>query len=289
MEYKYNLSVCLCIKNEAKYIPEFIDHYINQGVDHFYIVSNNSTDNIEEVINYPSYTNLITFIIDNRDMGLLTNNSGGRGHKQLLDEHFYPLVIKETKWAIFIDADEFMFGKNGYTIKTYLDKIDDHIGCIYVIWTIINPLITEGVIVNSFSTKQCVKRLNYDLVHNLSWFIKNANDFGKSIVRTSMLSEQNKLWIHKIHSTGTTINNYNYIINSNYDNCNNISLSEENYSKLEISLNHYAIRNYDDYIKKEKQLTAVSDKKAFINGLFEMLRLSDEYLVTDNTFLHLNI
>jgi len=287
MEYKYNLSVCLCIKNEAKYMPEFIEHYIKQGVDHFYIVSNNSTDNIEEVINCPAYANLVTLIMDNRDMRILTDNSSPLGHKQLLDEHFYPLVIKETKWAIFIDADEFMFGKNGYTIKSYLDEVDDHIGCIYVIWTIINPVIhSDGTILNSFSTKQCVKRLNYDLVNNLSWLIKNANDFGKSIVRTSMLSEQNKLWLHKIYSNGTTINNYDYIVNSNYDNCNNLSLSEENYAKLKISSNHYAIRNYDDYIKKEKQLTAVSDKKAFIDGLFEMLRLSDEYLLDDNTFLH---
>jgi glycosyltransferase involved in cell wall biosynthesis len=288
MEYKYNLSVCLCIKNEAKYMPEFIDHYIKQGVEHFYIVSNNSTDNIKEVINCSAYANLITFIVDNRDMGILINNSSPIGHKELLDKHFYPLVIKETKWAIFIDADEFMFGKNGYTIKSYLDEVDDHIGCIYVIWTIINPLInSDGIISNEFSTKQNLKRLNYNFINNLSWLIKNANDFGKSIVRTSMLSEQNKLWLHKIYSTGTTINNYNCIINSNYDNCNNISLSEENYAKLKISLNHYAIRNYDDYIKKEKQLTAVSDKKAFIDGLFEMLRLSDEYLVTDDTFLNL--
>jgi glycosyltransferase involved in cell wall biosynthesis len=285
MEYKYNLSVCLCIKNEAKYMPEFIDHYINQGVDHFYIVSNNSTDNIESLLDNPNYIDLITLIIDNRDMGILTNDSSAIGHKNLLNEHFYPLVIKQTKWAIFIDADEFMFGKNGYTIKSYLSEIEDNIGCIYVIWNIINPSIdTNGVILNTFSTKQNVKRINHDLLHTLSCNIKTANDFGKSIVRTSMLSEQNKLWIHKIYSNGITINNYNMVITTNYDNCNNIPLSEETYSNLKISLNHYAIRNNEDYIKKKQQLTAVPHKRIFIYGLFEMLNLSDEFLVTDNTF-----
>ena len=50
MEYKYYLSVCVCIKNEGIYINEFIQHYMNQGVDHFYIINNNSDDNINEMV-----------------------------------------------------------------------------------------------------------------------------------------------------------------------------------------------------------------------------------------------
>lgn len=288
MPYKYFLSVCLCIKNEAKYMEEFLQHHINQGVDHFYIISNNSDDNIEEVLNYPKYKDLVTLIFDNRNMGLLTNNDGARGHKMLLNDNLYLLLIRETKWAIVVDADEFMFGKNGYTIKKYLSEVNDDINCIYVIWNIINPCIDEeGNISKTFSTKQNLKRLNYDLIYNLNSLIKDANDFGKSIVRTSMINKDNKLWIHKIATYGTRINNYGNIISNNYDNCNEIFLSEENYAKLKISLNHYAIRNFDDYIKKKNQINLVSNKKAFINGLFEMLKLSDEYLVTDNTFLYL--
>ena len=155
MYYKYYLSVCLCIKNEGNYILEFIEHYIKQGVDHFYIISNNSTDNIENIINESQYNDLITLIIDNRDLKLLTADSGCLGHKMLLDDNIYPLIIKETKWAILVDADEFMFGKNGYTIKTYLNNVTDEIGCIYVIWNIINPFIeSNGNISKYFSTKQ---------------------------------------------------------------------------------------------------------------------------------------
>ena len=51
------------------------------------------------------------------------------------------------------------------------------------------------------------KRLNYDLIHELSWDIKNANDFGKSIFKTSMLNGQ--IGLHKTHQiTGKIINNY---------------------------------------------------------------------------------
>lgn len=286
MDYKYNLSVCLCIKNEGKYMPEFLDHYINQGVDHFYIVNNNSSDNIDEVINNPKYENLITFIIDNRDMKILMDDSGSYGHKTLLDENIYPLIIQESKWAIVVDSDEFMFGKNGYTIKTYISELEDHIGCVYVIWNIINPLINEdGTISETFSITQNKKRLNHDLINTLSWNIQNANNFGKSIFRTSMLSEHNKLWLHKVKTSGTTINNYNVVSNDFYDNNNNIPYSEITYKDLKITLNHYAIRNFEDYKKKEGQLENVKTKVSFINGLFEILKLSDEHLISDDYFI----
>lgn len=286
MDYKYFLSVCLCIKDEAKYMPDFIQHYLMQGVDHFYIVNNNSNDNIQELCNEPQYKNIVSLITDNRNMGILQNNSSAHGHKMLLDEHFYPIIIRETKWAILVDADEFMFGKNGHIIKTYLSEVPDHIGTIYVMWNIINPAFnTENNIVSSFSTQQNTKRINYDKIEHLSWLIKNANDFGKSIVRTSMLTEERKLWIHKNRSEGTIVNNYGYESPNSYDNCNQILLSEQNYANINISLHHYAIRNADDYVKKLNQLDTVSEKIPFIKGLFEILALTDEYLVSDTSLL----
>lgn len=286
MDYKYGLSVCLCIKDEAKYMPDFIEHYLKQGVDHFYIINNNSNDNIQELCNEPQYKDIVTLITDNRNMGILQTNSSAHGHQTLLNQHFYPIIIQETKWAIIVDADEFMFGKNGFTLKTYISQVPDHIGTIYVIWNIINPAFdSENNIVSTFSTQQNTKRINYDKIGGLSWLIKNANDFGKSIVRTSMLSEEHKLWLHKNRSKGTVINNYGYETNNNYDNCNGILLSEQNYADINISLHHYAIRNADDYVKKLKQLDAVSEKIPFIKGLFEILALTDEYLVSDTSLL----
>ena len=282
MDYKYKLSVSLCIKNEAKYIKEFIKHYIKQGVDHFYIINNNSSDNIHETIKNSPYKNLITLINDNRDMNILKNNDGSFGHKKLLDENLYEIVKKETEWLINVDADEFMYGKNGHTIKSYLLTINKSIGCIYVIWNIINPVKDiQNNITNYFSIKNNVKRLNYDLINKLSASIIHANDFGKSIVRTSMLMDNTKLWLHKMIVNGETISNY-AINSSKYDNKNNIEYSEENFKKLNITLNHYAIRNSEDYIKKENQINNVSHKNGFILGLFEMLNLNEEYFIIDD-------
>lgn len=288
MEYKYFLSVCLSIKNEAKYIEEFIQHYIHQGVDHFYIINNNSDDNIEEVIKNSSYNSYVTLITDNRDMKILKADEGARGHQTLLNDNLLPLIKEETEWAILVDADEFMYGKNGYSIRSYLKNLESDIGCIYVLWNIINPYKDENNnLIHEFSIKNNVKRINHDLINNLP-NIKGANDFGKSIFKTNNLGSQG-LWLHlvKVYNA-KTINNYGIeknIANNWYDNGNNIQYSEENFNKVNITLNHYAIRNLEDYEKKKSQLILVPHKSYFINGLLQMLDVDDYFLVTDNSIL----
>ena len=287
MSYKYFLSVCLAIKNEAKYMEEFIQHYIDQGVDHFYIVNNNSDDNIEEVINNSVYCSNVTLITDNRDMGILANDNSPFGHHNLLKENLYELIKTETEWAILIDADEFMYGKNGYTIKTYIQSLDEKISCIYVIWNIINPYKDENNnLISDFSIKNNVKRINHDKMKEMVGHIRHANDFGKSLFRTRNLCHPDNLWLHLVKTTyGTTINNYgterDVFANVN-DTSNDIDYSEENYNKVNITLNHYAIRNLSDYEKKVKQLETVPHKRWFINGLLDMINLDDSFLVVDD-------
>jgi len=262
-------------------MPEFIEHYINQGVDHIYIINNNSDDNIDEVINQSVYSSHITLITDNRNMNILTSNSSAFGHTTLLNENLYDRAKQETEWLILVDADEFMYGKNGYTIKTYLETVDKSVGCIYVIWNIVNPNKDgDNKLLTEFSYKNNVRRLNYDSIHQLSWRIQNANDFGKSIIRTSMLIDDCKFWLHKNTVSGERITNYG-VCTTHFDNGNNIEYSEANFKGVNITLNHYAIRNMADYEKKRRQIDVVSEKNDFINGLFEIMDLDESLLMVD--------
>ena len=73
-----------------------------------------------------------------------------------------------------------------------------------------------------------------------------------------MLTEQRKLWIHKIQVNGVSINNYGKVDNTPwYDNCNEIDRSEEAYKNINITLHHFAIRNKEDYEKKTQQLSVL--------------------------------
>jgi glycosyltransferase involved in cell wall biosynthesis len=290
MEYKYFLSVCLCIKNEAKYIEEYINHYINQGVDHFYIINNNSDDNIEEFINNSDYKSIVTLITDNREINLY-----GTGMiVDLFKEHFYNLIKLETEWAIIVDIDEFMYGKNGYTIKSYLKSLEPDIGCIYVIWNIMNPYKDENNnLINDFSIKNNVKRINHDLMNTIDGDIKFANDFGKTIFKTALVPNPNCIWIHFVKAYGCkTINNYGIEKKPSIewqDNNNKIDFSEENFSKANIALNHYAIRNLEDYNKKIKALHGdyPQVRKYFIHCLLKILNVEDSSLLTDDSIANI--
>lgn len=283
MVYKYKLSLCLCIKNEVANIFDFIKHYIKQGVDHFYIINNNSDDNLEEIIENSSYNFLITLIKDDRCIDIDNAYSMTNGLIGVYNYNLYEIIKRETEWAIVVDIDEFMYGKNGFNIKSFLENVDDDVGCIYVIWNIMTSLSVTSESNNSFLiNSNNFKRLNYDLIDKLSYNIKSANDFGKSLFRTSMLND--RISLHKAHfTTGRIINNYGINKNSWYDNCNQIEYSENNFKNVNISLNHYVIRNYTDYIKKKTSFECNNvQRNVLLNGIFELLELDDKYFITDN-------
>lgn len=47
---KYFLTMATCIKNEGRYLDEWISYYIYQGVEHFYLNDDESTDNTKEIL-----------------------------------------------------------------------------------------------------------------------------------------------------------------------------------------------------------------------------------------------
>jgi hypothetical protein len=229
---KYKLSACIMLKNETENLNDWLEHYVEQGVEHFFILSNNSTDNIRECVNKSLYKDMVTLLIDNRDLNIYNNSVD---HRQILCDNFYRLIKTTSEWSILVDIDEFMSGKNGYTISSFIDTIQPDIGCVYVYWNIFKPTIDiEGNIAEQFERKKSNKRINLDILKDLSYEINFASKFGKSLFRTSMLNDDIRLWIHKVPTTGTIITNYGNISDYKYDNDDNIVWSEDNYTKLDI-------------------------------------------------------
>ena len=44
---KYFLTLCVIIRNEGNILVEFMQHHLEQGVEHFYIVDDSSTDSFQ--------------------------------------------------------------------------------------------------------------------------------------------------------------------------------------------------------------------------------------------------
>lgn len=283
---RHFLSICVCVKDERPFMGEFVQHYLAQGADHIYIVDNGSSDGLAED---PDLSGVVTIIRDARDMRILTDNTGGHGHSRLLTENLFVRLRNQSEWAAVVDADEFMFGKNGHTLRTYLESIHaSPINRVYVHWNIITPVQQQqeefhdeedyAGVPETFSLAQNQQRVNYDrgdLRALGGGYAQFAGAFGKSLFRPRATRLEEGLWLHKVAVDGLAVTNYRPSEpdpQPRIDNGPPAPLSEAAYAALDVSMHHYALRHRADCAKKRRQLTTMDKKTPFVLGLFELLR-----------------
>ena len=95
------LAFVLIAKNEALYIKEWLDFHIKQGVSHFIIFDNESTDNFHEMVKPYVKQGLVTYRLI-------------RGKRRQSDAYNMALHDYGSKFRYmgFIDTDEFVFVRN---------------------------------------------------------------------------------------------------------------------------------------------------------------------------------
>ena len=232
--YKYKLVVVAIFKNESHIIKEWLEHYIKQGVEYFYMIDNGSTDNWKsEITGYP-----VTIISDEKKY-----SQGG-----LYDKYFLKKVKNNSEWVMVLDLDEFLYArKNFKNIPDYLNTLDNNIGIIKVRWKMFgsNGHIHQpnNVINNFIKRKKCGtndKDLN-DKNHQ-----PLLDLMGKCILRTKFLKS-----LKEIHNGSTK-------------NCIKITypyyLNEESLNESPLHLNHYAIQSYNWFMNVKKKRGDVADK-----------------------------
>ena len=181
----YNLSIGAIFKNEAPYLKEWLDHYIIRGVDHFYLINDNSDDYYLDVLN--EYKKYITLF--NVDECL---EKEGR-QKSFYNKFFHP-IKHETKWFCICDIDEYIWSPQSTNFNDILIILEDKkINSLLINMILFgsNGLIKQPKsIVNSFTKRQ---DLNVD-------YIKFALKYDqyKSI---SLAENIQKFQIHRFIST----------------------------------------------------------------------------------------
>ena len=113
---KAKIKVCLCTsgKNENLYVKEFVEHYKKYGVDKIFIYDNNDLNGevFDEVISYyikSGYVKIINFRGQNKIQLKAMNDC-------------YKNNFLKYNWFMFFDMDEFIFLKNIYDIKSFLNQ-----------------------------------------------------------------------------------------------------------------------------------------------------------------------
>jgi hypothetical protein len=229
-----SLLLIAMFKNEAMIMEEWIEHYINEGVDCFLLIDNGSTDNYEQILQ--------KYI----DAGYVILNKNPKRHAQVEIYNGCLGCARKFDWTMIVDLDEFVYARNGFdTIRDYLGSLDSDISQIHIPWKMFGSsgLIEQPKsVINGFIWREsyenpkkieCKSIFRGNLIEKIdihtSFLKKNSN---KEIFADNSISDKNVLFLNH--------------------------LSEEFLSNSFLHLNHYAIQSWE-FFEKIKMTRGAAD------------------------------
>jgi len=205
LKYQYNFAIMAIFKNETMVLKTWLEHYIWQGVDHFYLIDNGSTDEPLSILQ--SYI----------DQGIVTYYYRHERFQQA--QHYRDVFDLENlkewcKWLCICDLDEFFFGPEQPLAKE-LDNFDNY--------DIIN---THSFFYGSDGLINQPEDIRTAIVHRTDDII-NGN---KYIFKPSIVKDSSEIWIHWLVEPGT------YQKKTGINSINN---------DTKIRLNHYVVQSLE--------------------------------------------
>ena len=106
------LSVVTIMRNEGKYVKEWLDYHILVGVERFYIYDNESTDNLADVLEPYIKQGIVVYKYFPGDK---KNGIQAQAYMDCIQNY-----KNETQWLAIIDADEFIVPMKHNTVPELL-------------------------------------------------------------------------------------------------------------------------------------------------------------------------
>jgi hypothetical protein len=113
------LTACLCFKDAAPYLAEWLAFYSVIGVEHFLLYDNESTDDFLPVVEPYIASGAATLI-----------EFPGRGVQQEMYAHCLRTFGESTRWLMFCDDDEFLLPVNDLSLPEALQPYEDFAGVV---------------------------------------------------------------------------------------------------------------------------------------------------------------
>jgi len=169
----YYLSVLAQFKNETMNLKLWLDHHIWQGVNHFYLIDNGSTD-------FP-----LTILRDYIRRGIVSYFYRPEPASQVKNyrDVFAKKIWFRTRWLAVIDLDEFLYGVD----RRLVTKIRslEHYNLIYCNWFI-------------YGTSGCKSHPQDIRLSNIHRHPNIDPVNTKYIVKTAAIRHPSQIWIHWI-------------------------------------------------------------------------------------------
>lgn len=117
----YYSAIILLIKDENRYLKEWLDWHLKLGFQHIYLYDNGEKDHVQDIVDgYDTETQQKITVID---------WSGHHNHiQQDAYNHFLEHYKADVRWGLFIDSDEFFrFTDESFTdINDFLRSYEDY-------------------------------------------------------------------------------------------------------------------------------------------------------------------
>jgi hypothetical protein len=231
------ISIISQIRDEAKYLKEWIEFHLLVGVDNFYITNHLSADNYLEVLQpyidkgIVKITNLLIEV---------NNNGNSFKNEQDLLTHSIPIINKHIKesdsdWVIYLNADEFLYPTKEDNIKDVISKFNPKVGQIGVNWRLMgnsNYRLNDGELITEKLTKCKFKD-------------DKGPQFDNQRHTKSLIKKESFVHLPSVHYG---IIKQNYLHVDTLGNPNNIELDKYR-TKVQVLdnlvINHYVFRDLD--------------------------------------------
>lgn len=195
-KYRYYAAVYASLKDETLTLKEWLEHYLWQGVDHFFLIDNGSTDKPLKILEPYIRRGLVSYQYRPKMYQQQPN----------MRETTRDYIIGNTFWLIQVDIDEFWFAPNS-TLVNWL-KEHEHLPFIRSHWWIFSS--TQA------SHPKSVRQSNI-MTERISSY-----DIGKSkwIAQTEFILDPRNVDIHHIirmpfcHVENHEIRLYHYQVQS---------------------------------------------------------------------------
>ncbi len=180
---RHPLAVMVQMKNEARVVDEWIDHYLWQGAEHVFVIDNASTDaTVDRVLPWVE-----------RGVATLVSMPEPYRQKRHYGRVFRQYAIRSRfRWLIAADADEFWFVKDGRRLAEVLDADFEGTDVIYCNWRVFG---CGGRVAHPTSLRR-------ELV--LSDPVPAAHVSTKWAVRTDAVRNVRQLGIHKVSGASSS-------------------------------------------------------------------------------------
>tara|TARA_X000000950_G_scaffold112124_1_gene141226 strand:- start:969 stop:1766 length:798 start_codon:yes stop_codon:yes gene_type:complete len=222
------LTLVAVFKNEARALPEWIEHYLTQGCDKLILVDNKSDDNWRsECIRYFSESR-VDFLEDHRKWAQVS-----------IYNKIFESYRNSSECFMICDLDEFIYPRNDFrSIREFILTLDDHPewGCIKIPWKL-------------FGSSNHVKHPKGGIIKNFTWrklYNNNSRVNVKYICRTDG-TESLGCHVPKL-KTG-----YKYLDSKKAisDDSPFLTINEATLQTENLHINHYAIQS-EEFFREVK-------------------------------------